>query len=92
VLLGTFSVNHWIVDIGLSSRVAGWWLGVVVILAGTIGFVWIVPTPNGMMIKVMPVVICARLGLGFVHFLYSRWVWKLSDPRVRAAIGQNLAQ
>jgi hypothetical protein len=20
------------------------------------------------------------MGLGFVHFLYDRWVWKLSDP------------
>lgn len=31
-----------------------------------------------------------RLGLGLVHFLYDRWVWKLSDPQVRATIGADL--
>jgi hypothetical protein len=25
-----------------------------------------------------------------VHFLYSRLIWKLSDPQVRAAIGRDL--
>lgn len=49
-----------------------------------------VPTPGGMMIRVIPVLICGRLGLGFVHFLYSRWVWKFSDPRVRATISRDL--
>jgi hypothetical protein len=94
LVIGIFSVNHWVVDIGLSSRVSKQrWLFVGgVLLAGAIGFVWMIPTPNGMMIRIVPIVVCARLGLGFVHFLYSRWVWRLSDPRVRAAIGQNLAQ
>jgi hypothetical protein len=31
-----------------------------------------------------------RLGLGFVHFLYDRWLWHLSDPEVRKAIGRDL--
>ena len=35
-------------------------------------------------------VVGLRLGLGFVHFLYDRWIYKLSDPRVRATIGADL--
>jgi hypothetical protein len=31
-----------------------------------------------------------RLGLGFVHFLYDRWLYKLSDPQVRATIGKDV--
>jgi hypothetical protein len=31
-----------------------------------------------------------RIGLGFVHFLYDRWVYKLSDPQVRAIIGRDI--
>lgn len=90
--MGIFSVNHWVVDIGLSSRVSkhGWLFAGGVVLAGAVGFLWMIPTPNGMLIKVIPIVICARLGLGFVHFLYSRWVWKFSDPQVRATIGRDL--
>jgi hypothetical protein len=90
--MGVFSVNHWIVDIGLSSRTVGrrWVFVGIVLLAGAIGFVWIVPTSTGMMIRVIPIVICLRLFLGFTHFFYSRWVWKLTDPLVRATIGQDL--
>jgi hypothetical protein len=32
----------------------------------------------------------ARWGLGFVHFLYSRWVWNISDPKIRATIGRGI--
>jgi hypothetical protein len=90
--MGIFSVNHWVVDIGLSSRVSkhAWLFAGGVLLAGAVGFLWMIPTPHGMLIRVIPVVICARLGLGFVHFLYSRWVWKLGDPQVRATIGRDL--
>jgi hypothetical protein len=89
--MGIFAVNHWVVDIGLSSRVSkhGWLFAGGVLLAGAIGFVWMIPTPKGILIKVIPVIICARLGLGFVHFLYSRWVWNLSDPQVGATIGED---
>ncbi len=92
LMIGAVSVNHWVVDIGLSSRVAkrSWVFIAGVLAVGVIGFVWIVPTSYGMMIRVVPAIICARLGLGFVHFLYSRWVWKLGDPQVRATIGKDL--
>jgi hypothetical protein len=92
LLTGVVSVNHWMVDIGLSSRVAryGRVYIVGVLSAGLVGFLWMVPTSSGMMIRMVPVIVCARLGLGFVHFLYSRWVWRLSDPQVRETIGRDL--
>lgn len=88
LMTGVISVNHWVVDIGLSSRVVkrGWLFAGGVLLAGVVGFSWMIPTSNGLMIAVVPVMLGARYGLGFVHFLYSRWVWRLSDPRVRAAL------
>lgn len=91
MLIGVWSVNHWVVDIGLSAYSRHSILFVIVILAaGLVGFVWIIPTSSGMLIRMIPAIISARLGLGFVHFLYSRWVWKLSDPRVAATIGREL--
>jgi hypothetical protein len=60
------------------------------LLLDGVGFVWASPTPPGNVIRIVPVIICARIGLGFVHFLYDRWLWKLSDPRVRATIGRDL--
>lgn len=84
--------NHWLVDIGLSSRVSRhWWLFVAVVAAlGCIGFAWKVPRPDYIATMFVPWVIKARWGVGIAHFLYSRWVWKLSDPQVRAAIGRDL--
>lgn len=35
-------------------------------------------------------VIGLRATAGFGHFLYDRWVWRLSDPQVRATIGYDL--
>jgi hypothetical protein len=87
---GLVSVNHWVVDLGLSVRVAGRMFLPGVLALGLIGFVWMVPSPGGQMIRMIPWIICVRLGLGFVHFLYSRWVWRLSDPLVRATIGRDL--
>jgi hypothetical protein len=60
------------------------------LMAGTIGFLWLIPTPTGTLLRVIPIVVCARLGFGFVHFLYDRWVWKMTDQRVRATIGRDL--
>jgi hypothetical protein len=90
LMTGVWSVNHWVVDIGLSGRVAGWWLPVSVVILGAVGFAWMIPTANGMMIRVIPAIIGARVGLGFVHFLYSRWVWRMSDAKVRSTIGRGL--
>jgi hypothetical protein len=36
------------------------------------------------------VAVATRVGLGLVHFLYDRWVWRLSDPRVWTIIGGDI--
>jgi hypothetical protein len=92
ICVGVFSFNHWIVAIGLCSRVSrhAWLFIAAVCAAGAIGFVWIIPTPQGNLVRVIPVLIAARMGLGLVHFLYDRWIWKMSDPAVRATIGRSL--
>ena len=93
------SVNHWITDIGLSWRVSGRsWIFVcaIVLVAAPLSFLWNpLPIPQGIILRRMEGAVLAiygiRLfGVGFVHFLYSRWVWKLSDPLVRATIGRDL--
>jgi hypothetical protein len=110
-------VNHWVVAIGLPSRVVGAlaptrpWLraggfALGVLLLGGIGFVWTAPAwlwrawgytiaarePDYILIShVIPVVLAMRYGLSFVHFLYDRLVWKMSDPEVRAIIAPALA-
>lgn len=85
------SFNHWIVDIGLSSRAVRWqWLFVGgVLLLGFISFIWFEPTIHGFHRRSDELLKIA-MAIGFVHFLYSRWVWKLSDKRVRETIGANL--
>jgi hypothetical protein len=99
--IAVYSVNHWVVAIGLSShvysarclrfRTGAWLYTLAMLMAGAIGFLWLIPTPNGTLLRVViPVVVSARLGFGFVHFLYDRWVWKMADPRVRATIGRDL--
>jgi hypothetical protein len=92
LLTGVFSFSHWLTDIGLSSRVSRHpWLFITAVLAmGSVGFLWMVPRVDHMATRVIPAVLTARWGLGFVHFLYSRWVWNISDPKVRATIGRGI--
>jgi hypothetical protein len=40
----------------------------------------------GFTIHVTMTALALRVGLGFVHFLYDGWIYKLSDPAVRAII------
>lgn len=84
--------NHWLVDIGLSSRVSRcWWLFVAAVaVLGCVGFLWKMPRADHIATLAVPWVIKARWGVGIAHFLYSRWVWKLSDEKIRAAIGNDL--
>jgi hypothetical protein len=85
------SANHWIVDIGLSWKAARWqWLFLVgILLVGLVGFVWYEPTAYGFHRR-SDQLLQVAMAVGFVHFLYSRWVWKLSDPMVRETIGASL--
>jgi hypothetical protein len=92
VSLVAIDFNHWLFDIGLSSRVSRcWWLFVAVVaVAGCIGFAWKIPRSDHIATMFVPWIIQARWGVGIAHFLYSRWIWKLSDPQVRATIGKDL--
>ena len=83
--------NHWCVDIGLSGRVSrhAWLFVGGVLVAGLVGFVWYEPTTHGFHRR-SDALMQFAMGLGFVHFLYSRWVWQFSDPQVRETIGADL--
>jgi hypothetical protein len=91
-LLG-LEFSHWVTDIGLSSRVSGrWWaFAATVCFIGCVGFLWKIPRADHIATLALPLVIKARWGVGIVHFLYSAWVWKLSDPQIRAAIGGSIS-
>ena len=82
------------------ARAWGFMLGV--LLLGGIGFIWSAPAwvwrawgysiparePDYVLIShVIPVVLSLRFGLSFVHFLYDRNIWKMSDPEIRAIVG-----
>lgn len=90
--LGIISLNHWLVEIGLSGQVSGRPLlfTVVILGLGCIGFAWLMPTSQGNFMIVVPAIIGTRLGVSFVHFLYDRWIWRLSDPQIRAIIAPRL--
>jgi hypothetical protein len=94
-----YGMNHWLVAIGLSSHLHAASRGespiafaVVLISAGILcfGLLFMRPTPAGIAIHMTMVAFGARVGLGFVHFLYDRYIYKLSDPRVCTTIGAPL--
>jgi hypothetical protein len=83
-------LQHWLVDVGLSTVVARWrwaFLGALIIL-GVAGLYW--KTIQLHYQDILMLTMKARWGLDVTHYLYSRWVWKLSDPEVRAMIGKEL--
>ena len=94
-------LNHWLVAIGLASHVhanhhggssAPFALGLMIVGAILFCLLFVnlaALATRGFSVEVLHftvTVVGFRLGLGFVHFLYDRWVYKLSDPQVRAAI------
>jgi hypothetical protein len=91
-VLVALDFNHWLLDIGLSSRVSsrGWLFIAGVAGLGCLGLLWKAPRADHIATLNILWLIKARWGVGIAHFLYSRWVWKLSDPRVRATIGRDL--
>ena len=91
------AVNHWLVAIGLSSHVYSVHrdrppivFAAVLISASMLGFVLLFVSFPTLTIKVTMPAVGLRIGLGFVHFLYDRWIYKLSDPQVRATIGRDI--
>lgn len=88
MVTGMLSFQHWIVDIGLSSRVSrNQLLFIVAMLAmGCIGFIWKRPFVDhigALPVSVVPHIHLARWGVGIVHFWISARIWK--DPQVKAA-------
>jgi hypothetical protein len=95
-LFGLVTVNHWFAAIGLAAHVharhVGWsplWFVAGILAAGS-ALVWVFYTALSSSLHAAIMVLCLRGSLGIWHFLQDRWVWKLSDPRVRATIGQDL--
>ena len=83
-------------------RARAWAFVLGVLLLGGSGFVWSAPawvwrargfslpahvSEYMLIAHVVPVVLSLRYGLSFVHFLYDRHIWKMSDPEIRAIIG-----
>jgi len=87
---------------GSWPQLRAWGFVLGVLLLGGIGFIWSAPAwvwrawgysipaqaPDYALIShVVPVVLSLRFGLSFVHFLYDRHIWKMSDPEIRAILG-----
>jgi hypothetical protein len=66
----------------LCSKASGRWrsFGAAILLAGFGGFAF----PALSTVYMNPLLLGIRNGLGFVHFLYSRWVWKHNQAMLRA--------
>jgi hypothetical protein len=85
---GIFSFNHWLADIGLSSRASGWrWGFIPLVLA--IGVAWLLLRNGPLSVQHAPQILAIRAAIGMIHFVYSARVWKFSDPRVRETIGAD---
>jgi hypothetical protein len=85
------SGGHWISEIVLTARVIGWrwWFVLGVMCVGFVGFAWAEPKAQGIATQATGltlVLYSARIGFGFAHFLYDRWIWRLSDPEIRSAL------
>ena len=93
LIFGLISVTHWLVAIGLTSLVSRrsrWmWVGSLLVV-GAVGFVWKAATPHGDVLRALPLILSFRFGLGLVHFIYDRKLWRLSDPQMRTIIGPAL--
>jgi hypothetical protein len=88
------SLNHWLTAIGLASHIQKRfppYIFAVGLMAGGLVFfcTLFVNFATGALYFTVTAV-GLRLSLGFVHFLYDRWVYKFSDPQVRATIGRDL--
>jgi hypothetical protein len=92
-LFGLVIVNHQLAAIGLATHIWAnhWrrsplWLASALICCGG-GLTWLMlhaPAQAAMTI------VGLRVTAGFAHFLYDRWVYKLSDIKVRSSIGRDI--
>ena len=92
--IGAVVINHALTAIGMASYVWSnhhrrhyiYFAATLFAFGGltALGFSFL---QNGLVITE---VIAFRAALGLCHFLYDRWIWKLSDPQVRNTIGRDL--
>jgi len=100
-----WSINHWLVAIGLSSKVYGVQRGrssvpfIAGLLAAGVLVFWLIFGSGVNLdtifdpkfaVQATLVAMSVRYGVAFTHFLYDRWLWQFSNPDVRATIGKNL--
>jgi hypothetical protein len=91
------SINHYLVSIGIAghlfSREQGGSLPLfvaMVTIVGAVMFAALFIDFRTLTLHITAIAVSLRIGLGFVHFLYDRWLYKLSDPRMRKTIGAVL--
>ncbi|HEX5009775.1 MAG TPA: hypothetical protein VFY71_05190 [Planctomycetota bacterium] len=100
-----WSMNHWLVALGLSSHVYGSERGrsplpfVLGLAAAGVLVFWVlfgtgvnlstIFDPK-FVVKSTIVLMSVRYGVAFTHFLYDRWLWSFGNPDVRATIGKSL--
>jgi hypothetical protein len=93
-LFVAIGLSHQTAAIGLASHVWGShcgrhpvWFAAALLLVGA-GLAWSLWI--GALSAVAMTIFGLRLGSAFVHFLYDRWLWQLSNPAVGAIIGRDL--
>lgn len=91
--LGAVVFSHQLAAVGVAGHIwannrrrSPWWF-----VGGVMGFglvaAWLMlHSPPWLLMTV----IGARMAASFVHFLYDRYIYKFSDPQVRATIGADL--
>jgi hypothetical protein len=88
------SMNHWLVAIGLASHTQRKYpptlFALALMVAGMALFCLLFMNLRTGALYFTVTAVGFRLGCGFVHFLYDRWLYKFSDARVRATIGRDI--
>jgi hypothetical protein len=88
------AMNHWLVAIGLAShtqrRYPPTLFALALMVAGMALFCFLFMDLRTGALYFTVTAVGFRLGCGFVHFLYDRWLYKFSDAKVRATIGRDI--
>jgi hypothetical protein len=91
------TMNHYVASIGIAAHVFSQrkpWLFLIftttVVIIGAALFAALFVDFRTLALHVTASAVAMRTGLGFVHFLYDRWLYKLSDPRMHETIGVAL--
>lgn len=99
------SLNHWFVAIGLASHVdanancrSPWPFAMMVMGVGFVLFCVLFFDPAGVRthglssaaLSFTATAVGFRLGLGFCHFLYDRYLYQFSKPEIRRTIGADM--